>query len=222
VPRFWSRLRLSTRSRTWSRFLRTCCRGNHRCRCRGRSKCTTGSWEHKQEFIRQCRSLQNMFMPHWALIGTWGRKKKKEVSLIQYYILNVSEKNQTLASPLPSKSSRRIAAGRGRSRCCCPVGELCSGSFASDRDQSPSMNRDAPPTPTASTWGTNARYPPSMYTHTHTHTRVMQRTDPRSRTYSRKSLKTRSWRESLRESMMRIHGLQQREGHQVMSTGGSV
>ena len=48
LSRFWCRYRLSTRSLIWSRFLRTCCRGNQCSRCKGRSKCTTGSWKQKE------------------------------------------------------------------------------------------------------------------------------------------------------------------------------
>lgn len=69
VSRFWSRYRFSTRSLISSLFRRTSCRGNQRSRCRGRSKCTTGSWEQKQK--------------HFPLLSTCLKKKTKNVRLCE-------------------------------------------------------------------------------------------------------------------------------------------
>lgn len=51
----------------------------------------------------------------------------------------------------PSKNSQRIAAGKGRSHCCCPEGELGSVNFSSDQCRTPVMSHGGPPIPTAST-----------------------------------------------------------------------
>lgn len=52
----------------------------------------------------------------------------------------------------PPGNSPRTAAGRGRSRCCCPAGGPCSGSSASGRRRTPWRSRGGPPTRTPSIW----------------------------------------------------------------------
>lgn len=46
---------------------------------------------------------------------------------------------------LPLKNSPHSAAGKGHSHCCCPAGELYSGSFAFHLLQSLGMNHAGPP-----------------------------------------------------------------------------
>lgn len=95
---------------------------------------TTGMWctEHQSCFAFFICYYPGFDVGKGLVPDLWFHLVSSAPAAVETIVLDVKEGQSAPQGPL--KNSRRIAAGRGHSHCCCPEGEPGSVSFASDQD----------------------------------------------------------------------------------------